>query len=212
MALDPVLAWTLLAEGSVQAEVQVNELLGRLLATTCRIASFGDVTPPASPDNFDAYIVGPSATDDWDTQDGNIAVYLDGWKFATPVAGMRVLVLDTSVTMMYDGTSWCSVDGSQTLVDTGSIEWDASLGLAAQITLGGDRTLAAPTGMREGVTYMLVVIQDGVGTRLLTWDAAYHHPAGTAPTLTTTASKKDIFTVTRIGSVYYVRTVGLNYA
>jgi hypothetical protein len=39
----------------------------------------------------------------------------------------------------------------------------------------------------------LTVIQDGTGSRTLTWNATYEFKDDTAPTLTTTASKGDLF-------------------
>ena len=44
-------------------------------------------------------------------------------------------------------------------------------------------------------TYISVlVIQDGTGSRTLTWNAMFEFKDDTAPTLTTTASKGDLFT------------------
>lgn len=71
----------------------------------------------------------------------------------------------------------------QTLTDQANIAWDLALGGAAQITLGGDRTLNAPTNMVNGAHYSLRVIQDGTGTRLITWNAAYRFPGGVDPCL-----------------------------
>jgi len=39
----------------------------------------------------------------------------------------------------------------------------------------------------------LLVIQDGTGSRTLTWNAVFEFPSDTAPTLTTTADLGDLF-------------------
>jgi hypothetical protein len=46
------------------------------------------------------------------------------------------------------------------------------------VTLGGNRTLAAPTNIRRGVPYRWFVKQDGTGSRGLTLDAAFALASG----------------------------------
>lgn len=58
---------------------------------------------------------------------------------------------------------------------------------------------------------ILVVSQDGTGSRTVTWPGTVKWSGGTAPTLTTTASKTDIFTFYYDGTNYYGVTSGLNY-
>lgn len=212
MAADPILQQTLLVEGTVQAEPLVNEMLGRIIAGLVRVNSWGDTAPPGSPSNFDAYIIGASATGDWSGQDGKVAVYLDGWKYITPSEGLRVRVADTDTEIFFDGTAWRGgFLGFQTLVDGATINWDTALGRTAYVVLGDNRTMAAPTNLVDGQTYVLHVKQDGTGSRTLTWNAAFHWPGGSAPTLTATADKIDIFTFQARGGVLYGSTLGLNY-
>lgn len=60
------------------------------------------------------------------------------------------------------------------------------------VTLAGNRTMAAPTGVAvDGQKIMFKIKQDATGTRTITWNAIYRFSGGTAPTLTTTASKTD---------------------
>jgi hypothetical protein len=91
---------------------------------------------------------------------------------------------------------------SQTLTDGTTISWDTSLGQIATVTLGGNRTLAAPTNLKIG-TYILHVIQDGTGSRTLTWNSVFKWPAGVAPVLTTTASARDIISFVSDGTNLY---------
>lgn len=79
----------------------------------------------------------------------------------------------------------------QTLTDGATISWDMSQGYNAKVTLGGNRTLATPTNPVLGIDYSLAVIQDGTGSRTLTWPSCFDWGATGAPTLTTTASKVD---------------------
>ena len=82
-----------------------------------------------------------------------------------------------------------------TLTDASTITWDVIASPVAKVTLGANRTLAAPSGTTPaaGQFIALTVIQDGTGSRTLTWNATYEFTADTAPTLTTTANKGDLF-------------------
>jgi len=91
---------------------------------------------------------------------------------------------------------------NQTLTDGSTISWDLFLGQVATITLGGNRTFAAPTNMRVG-TYILHVIQDGAGNRTITWNSTFKWAAGVTPTLTTTAAARDVFSFVSDGTNMY---------
>ena len=82
-----------------------------------------------------------------------------------------------------------------TLTDASTITWDVIASPVAKVTLGANRTLAAPSGTSPaaGQFIALTVIQDGTGSRTLTWNATYEFTEDTAPTLTTTANKGDLF-------------------
>ena len=87
-----------------------------------------------------------------------------------------------------------------TLTDQATITWDASTQDVCKVTLGGNRTLAAPTNNTTGQFISILVIQDGTGSRTLTWNAVFEFKDDTAPTLTTTASKGDVFVFRYNGS------------
>ena len=91
---------------------------------------------------------------------------------------------------------------SQTLTDAATINWNISSGQIATVTLGGNRTMAAPTNLRVG-TLILHVIQDGTGGRTLTWNSVFKWPAGVAPVLTTTGGRRDMFSFVCDGTNLY---------
>src|SRR5210317_1090984 len=80
----------------------------------------------------------------------------------------------------------------QTLTDGATIDWNLSTQQVAKVTLAGNRTLNAPSNQQAGAFYSLAIIHDGTGSRTLTFNSAYKFTGATAPTLTTTASAKDI--------------------
>ena len=91
---------------------------------------------------------------------------------------------------------------SQTLTDGVTISWNTDLGRIATVTLGGNRTMAAPTNLKAG-TYILYVIQDATGSRTLTWNSVFKWTAAVAPVLTTTAARRDIMTFVSDGTNLY---------
>ena len=106
-----------------------------------------------------------------------------------------------------DPTNWkrisLSFDEEQTLADGATINWDAALGNIATVTLGGNRTLAAPTNLEVG-SYILTVIQDGTGNRTLTLPSIFETGGGAAPVWSTAAGAKDVITaVYRGGKLVY---------
>ena len=121
------------------------------------------------------------------------------------MAAQFPLIVDTSGTPAIEqlasgdilDLTGCQVKlGSEgTLTDGATVSWDVSTDPIAKLTLGGNRTLSAPSNaVGSGQYISLLVIQDGTGSRTLTWNAAYEFTADTAPTLTTTASYGDLFT------------------
>ena len=99
-----------------------------------------------------------------------------------------------------------------TLTDQATIAWDVIASPVAKVTLGANRTLAAPSGTSPaaGQFIALTVIQDGTGSRTLTWNATYEFASDTAPTLTTTANLGDLFIFKYNGSKWL--EVGRNLA
>ena len=72
-------------------------------------------------------------------------------------------------------------------------DWALTANQVATLTLTANTTFDAPTQMVDGAFYSLIMIQDGTGGRTASWNAVFKWAGGTAPTLTTTASAKDIF-------------------
>jgi len=80
-----------------------------------------------------------------------------------------------------------------TLTDASTIAWDTQAAPVAKVTLTDNRTLGAGTNAVAGQFVSLLVIQDGTGSRTLSFNAVYEFTADTAPVLTTTAAKGDLF-------------------
>ena len=80
------------------------------------------------------------------------------------------------------------------LTDGATIAVDAALGNDFYVTIAGDRTMEAPSSPADGQTLILELIQDGTGSRTVTWASGtggYSFGSGSAPVLSTAAAATD---------------------
>lgn len=119
----------------------------------------------------------------------------------------RTLIDDASasaIRVTLAGGTWSGgqqVCSNGTLTDAATIAWDCdSNGQSVKVTLGGNRTMGAPSNVTEYAAYVLRVAQSAGGSNTLAWNAAYKFPDGDDPVITTTASAVDLFTFIGGGS------------
>jgi len=90
------------------------------------------------------------------------------------------------------GTSSRAYNPITTLTDATSITSDFAKGNNFLVTLGGNRTLAAPSNAVAGQSGSIYVIQDGTGSRTLAYNAAWQFVSATVPSLSTGAGDVDM--------------------
>jgi hypothetical protein len=104
-----------LYEGAVDGEdgwgAEVNDNFRRLdLLVAPRVTAIGTDTPPGSPADGDAYVVGGAPTGAWSTHTNKIARWNAAgggvWEFITAREGWRVYDLATSRVSKFTGSSW----------------------------------------------------------------------------------------------------------
>lgn len=101
-----------------------------------------------------------------------------------------------------------------TRVDSGNsgtsktLDWTQSNFILSTLTGNVTYTFTAPS---PALGVLVLEVVQGSGPYTVTWPAAVHWPGGTAPTLSSTSGKKDIFTFYYIGSTYYGVTSGQNF-
>ena len=120
--------------------------------------------------------------------DGAVQIYYDNnTKIATTATGVSV-----TGNIVYSGSSLTVED---TLDSSGStVTWNAINSPVAKVTLAANKIITVSNNLGTGQYISVLVIQDGTGSRTLTWNAMFEFKDDTAPTLTTTASKGDLFT------------------
>ena len=117
---------------------------------------------------------------------------------ATGTSGNNVPLMDGNNS--YSGQQNFAI---ATLTDGASIAWNLNTQQVAVVTLGGNRALAAPSNQVAGGTYVLIVKQDGTGSRTLSFDSTYKFPGGVDPTLSTGASDVDVLSFVSDGTSMY---------
>lgn len=79
-----------------------------------------------------------------------------------------------------------------TATDDATVTFDLSYGNLQKVTLGGNRTLTV-SNVSTGQCFIIKLIQDSTGGRTVSWFSGISWAGGSAPTLTTTANKADVF-------------------
>lgn len=118
----------------------------------------------------------------YDTDDNRIPIGTNG----------QVLTADSAQAL---GLKWEDTQtsfGKQTLTPGATVDWDLDLGPFAQLTLGQDTTINAPTNIEIGATYVMKVINGASWT--ITFNAIFKFQGGIAPIQTVGASNYDIYT------------------
>ena len=87
---------------------------------------------------------------------------------------------------------------------------DLANGTLQILTLTGNCTFTFPSAV-VGKSFMLLLKQDGTGSRTVTWPASVKWPSSTAPTVTGTASRLDKYVFTSDGTNWYGSNAGQNY-
>ncbi len=80
------------------------------------------------------------------------------------------------------------------LTDGATVAVDFATSNNFYVTVGGNRTIGSPSNLVAGQSGMLVVEQDGTGTRVTTFHAAWDFGDTGNPTPNTTAAKKAVVT------------------
>ena len=116
-------------------------------------------------------------------------------KFKTLSTGAQVTGLLTATT---------SANISQVaLTSASNVSWDARAAANAYLELGHNVTIGIPSNPVEGAIISVEIAQPGSGgPYTVAWNTIYEFAASTAPTMTATASKTDIFSFRYNGSIW----------
>ena len=91
----------------------------------------------------------------------------------------------------------------QTATGDGTTTIDWKIGNKFKFTFGAQNDIFTFTAPSNPCSLTLILVQDGTGSRTVTWPGTVKWPNSTAPTLTTTASAIDIISLLYDGTNYY---------
>ena len=142
------------------------------------------------------------------TYSGTALPIANGGTGVTASTGTTSVVLSNSPTLT-NPTVTNYVETPYTANSSTAITLALTNGTVQIITLTGNATITMPTAT-SGKSFILLLKQDATGSRTVTWSTV-KWPGGTAPTITSTASKQDIFSFFADGTNWYGVTVSQNY-
>jgi hypothetical protein len=133
--------------------------------------------------------------------------------FKTGASATTALTLSTTQTATFAGavinpTVTNYTETRFTANSSTAITLNLANGTMQDITLTGTATITMPT-VAAGKSFILL-LRSGAGSYTVTWTTV-KWPGGTAPTITATASKLDIYSFFSDGTNWYGVTVNQNY-
>ena len=124
---------------------------------------------------------------------------IDDATYWSPIGGLNneLTAANTWTQPQTFNTQYYSAFASSTAsVSTTAINWNNSNVQEIKLTTSTTLTFS---NVNTGGRYLLMLLQDSTGSRTVTWPSTVQWAAGTAPTLTTTASKMDIVSLVCAG-------------
>ena len=122
------------------------------------------------------------------TQTLTVDNLLESGDIGTTVQGYDADTAKTDTAQTYTAAQRGTIT---TLTDGATITPDFAESNNYTVTLGGNRTLANPSNLTAGQSGSIFIVQDGTGSRTLSFGSYWDFAGGTAPTLTTDASAVD---------------------
>ncbi len=109
-------------------------------------------------------------------------------KFETTSSGGTLTGTLTATGLTLSGSVGAAITAAS---DGSTITLDLGANTHQSVTLGGNRTFAAPSNQTVGQSGSIFITQDGTGSRTASFNSAFKFVGGTAPTLSTAASAVD---------------------
>ena len=118
-------------------------------------------------------------------------------------ANLDVTDIDGTLNISGVVTSQTSANISQVAISSSSnaTAWDAAAAANAYYVTSENTTISAPSNAVEGAIISIEIAQGGTA-RTVAWNTVFEFAASTAPTVTATANKTDIFAFRYNGSVW----------
>jgi len=118
-------------------------------------------------------------------------------------ANLDVTDIDGTLNVAGVVTAQVSANISQVAISSSSnaTAWDSAAAANAYYVTSENTTISAPSNSVEGAIISIEIAQGGTA-RTVAWNTVFEFAASTAPTVTATANKTDIFAFRYNGSVW----------
>lgn len=138
-------------------------------------------------------------------------------------ANRTITVTAATATDLYTGTSTTTAVPPKILSDAtapqsisyaSTIAWDTNVkGPKVSITLGGNPNISAPTNLKDGWPYTMILDQGAAGNRTInSWDAIFEWGSLGAPVLSTGANKVDMLFFMYLSATGKLHLIGFRKA
>jgi hypothetical protein len=107
--------------------------------------------------------------------------------------------------------TWSAAD-YVALTDAATVDVDMATGINFTLTIGGNRTLGAPTNTKNGQAGEIIITQDGTGSRTLAYHANWKFAGGSDPVLSTAAGAIDVLSYKVVSSTFIIAALSKAYA
>lgn len=118
--------------------------------------------------------------------------YLNGTALPTAAYATAAQYRANTASLTLQTDQVWSAAAEVTLTDAATITVDFSTFINAVVTLGGNRAMGNPTNEKVGQSGVIRIVQDGTGSRTLSYGTDWEFEGGTAPTLSTAAGSNDL--------------------
>lgn len=159
--ITPVLQLPLMQAAQAQKHVTHNEALEKLdVICQLRVEGFGAETPPASPIEGQAWVLGTSPTGDWAGEGGKVVSYRNGgWLFLPPRIGWLAWSKPDDQLRAYDGANWIVLGGTPDFQNLSGLGINASYDNTNKLAVAADATLFN----HDGAGHQLKLNKSGTG-------------------------------------------------
>ena len=121
------------------------------------------------------------------------------------LTGSTIKAISVDGTSTFTGVATAATSANITQVaitsSSNAVAWDAAAAANAYHVTTENTTFSAPSNAVEGAIISVEIAQGGTA-RTIAWNTVFEFAASTAPTVTATASKTDIFSFRYNGSVW----------
>jgi hypothetical protein len=128
---------------------------------------------------------------------------ISGTNVTVDAATTAQILANTADKVLLTDDTWAAGD-YVALTDAATVDVDLSLGINFSLTIGGNRTLGAPSNTKNGQAGEIIITQDGTGSRTLAYHANWKFAGDSDPVLSTAAGAVDVLSYKVVNSTFII--------